>query len=164
MKLIDDKGRIFGKIHILDLLFILAVILIIFSSIAKILNRSVLDITTPQEYRDVEVEVVVNEDEGYLNIIKIGDILGEKRKYLDGEIISVEVDDVEERNLDENSNEIVSIDPTKEKANIVFTARVNYKDLNYMLGDQELREGKFIFLESDLYRLRAQIVNMKVVD
>lgn len=164
MKLIDERGRIFGKINILDLIFILALVLIIFVSVTKIFNRNVLEMVGSQEYKRVEVEAVIFEESGYLDVIKEGDTLGETREYLDGEILSVEIEPVEVLNLDENGNEVISIDPTREKANVVFTAQVLYQDSTYKLGEQELREGKSIFLESDLYKLSTQVVNMEVID
>lgn len=164
MKLIDKKGRILGKIHILDLLFILAVALVLVVSISKVLNQSVIDISGSQEKRNVEVRATITEERGFLDVVQLGDILGEDKEYFDVEILSVEAVPVELVNLDNDGNRVVSTDPARERVSLLFAGELVYENMAYKLGSQELAPGKTVFLESDLYKLRAQIVEIKVVD
>lgn len=164
MKLIDDKGRIFNKINILDLLFIVLILFLVFMSVIKIFGAELEDLTATDESFKVEFTVRVPMNKGYLDVIKEGDQLGEMKQFIDAYVKEVEVREVMATNLDENGNEVVSVDPTMEVAHVVVSANAPYKNMSYKLGNQELREGKIIFLESQFYRLKAQIESVKVVD
>ncbi len=164
MKLIDKEGRIFGKINILDFIAMILVVFLIFLSLLKILNKDLTDLSVKDEIVNVEVEATIVTDKGYLDVIKVGDQLGEMKHYLDAYVEEVEILPVEATNLDKDGNVVTSIDPLMEKARIKFKATTPYKNYSYKFGKQELRQGKIIFIESDLYRLKAQIVSLKVVD
>ena len=164
MKLIDKKGKIFGKINILDLIAIILVVFLIFLTFLKVTNKELSDLSVKDEIVDVEVEAYIVTDKGYLDVIKVGDQLGETKHYLESTIEEVEILPVEVTNLDVNGSLVVSVDPLMEKARIKFKATIPYKDYSYKFGKQELRQGKIIFVESDLYRHKAQIVSVKAVD
>ncbi|MBU5255026.1 DUF4330 domain-containing protein [Tissierella praeacuta] len=164
MKLIDEKGRIFGKINILDFIAMVLAVFLIFLSGLKVLNKDLTDLSVKDEIVNVEVEATIVIDKGYLDVIKVGDQLGEMKHYLDAYVEDVEILPVQVTNLDKDGNVVMSIDPMMEKARIKFKATTPYKNYSYKFGKQELRQGKTIFIESDLYRLKAQIVSLKVVD
>lgn len=165
MKFIDNNGKIFKKINILDFLFIIFVVFLVFLSVIRVLGKDLDDISiAPTERVKVEVSATILLDKGYINAIKEGDQLGETKEYLDAYVDKVEILPVYSTNLDINGNPVVSIDPTMDRAELVFTADVPYENMSYKLGNQELRQGKMIFIESDLYRYRAQIESLKVVN
>lgn len=164
MKLINKEGKIFGKINILDFIAIVVVLFLILLSFLKISNKELSDLSVKDQIVDVEVEAYIVTDAGYLDVIKVGDQLGETKHYLESTIEEVEIMPVEVTNLDKDGNSVVSIDPLMEKARVKLKATVPYKDYSYKFGKQELRQGKIIFIESDLYRHKAQIVSVKVVD
>lgn len=164
MKLIDKEGRMFGKINILDFIAIILVLFLIFLSFLKIMNKELSDLSVKDEIVDVEVEAYIVIEKGYLDVIKVGDQLGETKHYLESTIEEVEILPVEVTNLDKNGNVVVSTDPLMEKAIVKFKATTPYKNYSYKFGKQELRQGKIIFVESDLYRYKAQIVSVKAVD
>jgi len=164
LKLIDKKGRIFGKINILDFIAIIVMVALMLLIFMKVFNKQLSDLTAQKEMVTVQVKTEVVGDKGYFDVIKVGDKLGEGKKYLDGSVIDVELLPVEVANLDEEGNTVVSEDPLQQKAVVTFEATVPYEDYCYKLGSQELRQGKTIFLESDLYKYKAQIISIKVVE
>ncbi|NMA49239.1 MAG: DUF4330 family protein, partial [Tissierellia bacterium] len=103
-------------------------------------------------------------DAGYLDLIKEGDRIGEVKQYLDSYIKEVELAPVYSTNLNFNGEKVISIDPSMEIANIVVAGDMLYDNMSYKLGNQELRQGKIIFIESDFYRLKGQINWIKVVE
>ncbi|MCB5558756.1 DUF4330 domain-containing protein [Anaerosalibacter bizertensis] len=162
--MIDKEGRIFGKINILDFIFIVLIVVLVFLSSLKLLNKDVSDLASKDELVTVEVETSAIMDKGYFEVVKVGDKLGETKQYLDATIKDIKKLPVEESNLDIDGNTVVSVDPLKEKAVITFEATVPYEKFVYKFGKQELRQGKAIFIESDLYRYKAKITNLKVVE
>ena len=164
MKMINKEGKVFNKINILDLLFVAAIAFLIFLSVIKMMGKDLDDISLDSQIRTIVVEVSVVMDEGYLDTIRVGDRLGETKQYLDAYVESVEIEPVKVTNVDSRGNPVVSVDPLKEKAKVVFKATIPFESSSYKLGKQELRQGKIIFLESDFYRYFAQIESIKVVD
>lgn len=163
MKLIDKKGRLFGKINILDFIAIAFVLLLIVLATFKVSNKELSDLSTRDEMIKVEVQTSIIMDKGYFEVVKVGDKLGETKHYLDAEVTNIEILPVEILTEDEEGNSSVVEDPTVEKAIITFEGTLPYSNSSYQFGKQELRQGKIIFLESDLYRYRAQIMNLKAV-
>lgn len=163
MKIIDSQGRLFGKINILDFIAIAIILLLIVLSSMKILNKDLSDLSAKDEIFTIEVKTSVIMDKGYFDVVKVGDTLGEMKHYLDATIKDIEILPVEVLEKDENGNIIKTVDPYTEKAIITFEAKSPYKNNSYTFGKQELRQGKSIFLESDLYRYKVQIISLKVV-
>lgn len=164
MKMINKEGKLFNKINILDFIFILAILFLIFLSGIKIMGKELQDIGSSAENVKVEFSASILMDAGYLDVIKEGDRIGEVKQYLDSYIKEVQIVPLESTNLDFNGEKIVSIDPTMEIANIVVEGDMLFDNMSYKLGNQELRQGKIIFIESDYYRLKGQINWIKVVE
>lgn len=164
MKLIDKEGKIFGKFNILDFIAILLVLFLILLSFLKITNKELSDLSVKDVIVDVEVEVHIIADKGYLDVIKVGDQIGEAKHYLEAYIEEVEILPLEVTNLDRDGQTVKSMDPLLEKARVKFKATLSHKNNSYKFGKQELRQGMIIFVESDLYRYRGQIASVKVVD
>lgn len=163
MKLIDEKGRIFGKINILDFIAIVLVLFLIVLTSFKVFNKNIIDLSSNDEMIKVEVKASVIMDKGYFDVIKVGDKLGETKDYLDAVVKDVEILTVNIIEEDDDGNCTSVENPLTQKAIITFEATLPYKNNIYEFGRQELRQGKMFFLESDLYRYRAQIINLKVV-
>ena len=164
MKMISKEGKVLNKINILDLLFVAAIAFLIFLSIIKMMGKDLDDISLNSQIRTIEVKVSVVMDKGYLDTIRVGDRLGETKQHLEAYVESIKIEPVMVTNPDSEGNPVVSEDPLKEKASVVFKATIPYESSSYKLGKQELRQGKIIFLESDFYRYFAQIESIKVVD
>jgi len=163
MKFIEN-GKILKKFNILDFLFIIFVLFLVFLSTIRIMGKDLDDIATTSDKVKIQVEATIIADKGYLNPIKAGDQLGESKEYFDAYIEKVEIKPIYSTNLDSDGNPITSIDPTKEKAEISFTAELPFENMSYKFGKQELRQGKIVFVESGLYRYKAQIESLKVVN
>lgn len=163
MKIIDEKGRIFGKINVLDFIAMAFVLLLVVLASFKVFNTDLSDLSAKDEMVKVQVETSIIMDKGYFEVVKVGDKLGETKHYLDAVVTDVKILPVEINTQDEEGNLITLEDPTVEKAIITFEGTLPYSNSSYQFGKQELRQGKIIFLESDLYRYRAQIINLKAV-
>lgn len=164
MKMINKEGKLFNKINILDFIFILALVFLIFLSAIKIMGKDLQDIGSSAENVKVEFSASILADAGYLDLIKKGDKIGEVKQYLDSYIKEVEILPVYSTNLNFNGEKIVSIDPSMEIANVVVAGDMIYDNMSYKLGNQELRQGKIIFIESEFYKLKGQINWIKVVE
>lgn len=87
MKVIDSKGRIFGKINIVDIAVLAIIVLVVFGGIYKLGQLSnVMEDHTNEIYVTIELE---GEGTGLVEAIQEGDILMDSvRGTVFGEVIS----------------------------------------------------------------------------
>ena len=164
MKFIDENGRILNKINILDLLFIILIVFLSFLAFLKVSGNNLEDLSASKDFYNVEFTLSIPMSTGYLDSLKVGDQLSETKQFLNGYVEDIEINPVIVNNLDKDGYEVESIDPTQELAYVTVSANVPYENMSYKLGNQELREGKILFFETQLYRVKAQIISLKVVN
>ncbi|WP_422486171.1 DUF4330 domain-containing protein [Gudongella sp. DL1XJH-153] len=164
MNMINKEGKVFNKINILDLIFIGVIVLLLFLSVIKIMGKDLEDIGASAESVHVRFVASIPYDTGYLDSIQVGDTIGETKQYLEATVVDVQVMPVYETNLDNSGNPVKSVDPTMEEAIVTIEGTLPYDSMSYKLGAQEVRQGKKIFIESDFYRLKGQIVSIEVVN
>ncbi|WP_409226979.1 DUF4330 domain-containing protein [Gudongella sp. SC589] len=164
MKIINKEGKVFNRINILDLIFVAAIVLLLFLSAIKIMGKDIEDIGSSAESVQVRFVASIPYEKGYLDSINIGDTIGETKQYLQAEVVHVEIVPVYETNLDWEGNPVRSVDPTMEEARVTIEGTLPYESMSYKLGAQEIRQGKIIFIESDFYRLKGQIETIEVVN
>lgn len=163
MKPIDKKGRLFGKINVLDFIVIVLVIGLIILASRNIFDKEESNISTKDEMFDLEIETIIIMDKGYFDLIKVGNRLTESQDYLDGRVKDIKILPVEIVKEDLYGNIIKGEDPALEKAIVTIEGKASYSNHTYEFGKQEIRQGRKIFIESDLYRYRVEILDFKVV-
>lgn len=164
MKIIDNKGKIFGRISILDILLIITVIAMVFFAVLRLMNKDVSDLRSDKRVDKLRVVLRVDEDRGFLDAIRVNDRLGEMKKHFDVYVKEVKLEDVYTKTLDKDNKEVNTIDPSKQRALVIVEGSFPFINNSYKMGKQEIREGSTIFLESDFYRLKALVLESKVVD
>lgn len=162
MKLVDDKGRLFGKLNLLDILGILLLVSLLFLSFLKITDNSIASITSAEENVKVELTLSIVMDKGYFDVLKVGDRITEDKRALTGEVTNIEFRDVYATSTDIDGKAVDSIDPTKQEAVVTIETELLKRGALYKLGKQEARQGLMLFLESDLYKYSTKIVDFKV--
>lgn len=162
MKLVDDKGRLFGKLNLLDILGILLLVFLLFLSFLKITDKSIASITSAEEKVKVELTLSIVMDKGFFDVLKEGNQITEDKRDLVGKVTKVEIRDVYATNTDINGKAVDSIDPTKEEAIVTIETELLKRGALYKLGKQEVRQGLMFFLESDFYKYSTKIVDFKV--
>lgn len=163
------EGKIFGKINILDFLFLIVLIMLLFLAFLKATGKEIEEIGSTAEIKEVYVvaTTIINEDEwlgtGYLDSIKEGDRLGATKQYIDAFVEKVELLPVKEVNMDINGNPVESVNPSKEQLRIEFRGKLPFEKNVLKFGDEELRQGKIVFIQSDAFRYKAMIDSIEEV-
>jgi hypothetical protein len=139
MKIIDDKGRLFGKINIFDIMILLLVALLGVATYVGITSphRFSRIITGKPEYRQVKVTVILPESMHWLKeYIRVGDV--QRGRY--GGVIA-EIRKVEDRLSHNNEYLLVEL---KVKATVTPGERLSF-------GGRLLRVGEdFLFKSRDV--------------
>lgn len=163
MKIIDKHGKLFGKVHIFDILICIVFIVVIFGAFNKLSGDALIDFGTGDK---VEIEFwaeTIPYAVEALECVKPGDKLAEDKKYLDGEIVEVKIVDANVSYPDNNGVVITGPHPYQKKAVIKAKAVVDKKNLIYELGKQEIREGQVIFLTTEKVSLSVIVTDYQEV-
>lgn len=166
MKIIDDKGKLFGKLNILDLMGICLILFLVFLSFLKITDNSISSITLSEIEVPAVMKLSIIYDKGYFEVLKVGDKIAEDKRYLgegdECKVTKIEFQDVYKTNVDANGNAVKSVDPTLQEAIVTVETTLVKKGPVYKLGKQEVRHGIMVFLESSLYKYSTKVVDLQV--
>ena len=150
MKLIDEKGKLFGKINIIDLIIIICVVLVAAALVYKFAAPAAENVVAPKS--DMIVTMRVRGAMDYLDTevkkeLAPGTKLVAGSDYIAGaEVVSVEsVPYLVAATTDDG--EIVTVsDPQKRDLIITVKSKQNKNDPILKIGTQEVRIGRgFIF-------------------
>ncbi|NLM06661.1 MAG: DUF4330 domain-containing protein [Tissierellia bacterium] len=164
MKIIDKEGRVFGKISILDLIAVLVLLVLLFFMVLRLSNKEISDVVEGDEVRLIRWEVTLEGRKDSLRTIKIGDKIGEMKKFFDAEVVDIKITDAVENHLDKDGKTVESVNPLMERAVVTVEGRLPYQSHSYKLGKQEIRFGQNVLLESQNYRFKGDISNVEVIE
>jgi len=151
MKFIDDKGRLFGKINIIDaaIIILLTAIVIIYAGLIK----KTTSIDDFYKIKSVVVKVYVKSAPiKILKIAKIGDQSIDTKVGFHGVLEKI-TDRKKEENLSDESMEITDL---------IVELRLNV----YKVGDlllykkSPIKLGRWVNFETDNYRLQGEILEI----
>lgn len=164
MKLIDKSGKLFGKVHIFDIVIALVFVTIILGALNKFSGGNLISFSGGTKEVDVVYWLETNEYRPeFLESIKVGDILAEDKKFLEGKIEEIEIIDFNVTEVDNNGNTVVGPHPFMKKARVKVSATLNYNEPLYDLGKQEVRVGAILFLTTEKAKLSVTVTDFKDV-
>lgn len=153
MKLIDEKGRLFGKINLIDLLVVLLVVAVIFAVVWKLGgNKAAAAVTGQNKTAVYTVEIEdVPADIAAFSKTQLG-----KSLVNDSKIIAAAITDVQTEVFDAaTGHETIFITV---QADASFTGNV------YKVGPQEVRVGYEYILKTSEFELTGLICALEVTD
>lgn len=159
MKLLDEKGRLFGKLNILDLLVIVIVIAAAAVLVAKFTGNSALSGTTTKLTYTVKVCNVDKEVYDSIQQYIPGQLMA-SGEMLDGYVVSADAtpSKATEYVIDASSNG-VTLAPAEDTYDVVFTIEANVQDsLTNEVGTQEVRVGKTHIVKTAQFELDSGVI------
>ena len=159
--MIDEKGRLFGKINIVDLLVILVVLIGIVVVAVKFLapgsTTAVNPAKTPVTYQ-VLVESV--QPEVYENIQEhIPGTLMASGEFLDGQVTAVTATPHASEASVSASGEMLLVPVDSDLLDLVFTIECNVVNpVTTEIGPQEVRIGKTHIVKTDKFELTNGVI------
>ena len=149
MKLIDEKGKLFGLINIIDLIIVLCIALVAVAAAYKFAAPAATDVIAPKS--DMVVTMRVRGSMGYLDreVKKLtpGTRLVAGSGYVaDAEVVSVESVPYRITTPTDDGRLVGANDPEKTDLIITVKAKQSKTDPILKIGNQEVRIGRgFIF-------------------
>lgn len=168
MKLFDKKGRLFGKLNIIDLLVILLVVAVIAAVGVKLTGTDLTQSNqlTNGEMKDVSYSVLCR-----MVHVDVADALEEtevgKQLMSNGELVeSCYITGVERRPYYETylteDGEIRKV-PLEDYCELLFTigGEAPYVENSYLIGTQEIRVGKSHIVKTVTMELTGTVMEME---
>lgn len=164
MKIINKDLKLFGKIHLLDILIIVLFLFLLVGLVDKFSDGKLVSSLSGASDLKIRVSFVTEPYyEESLKNIKIDDKLVDNKKYLDGKISNVEIIDYKISKLDNNGENIVGSHPDYKRANVEVICTVKYAPPVYSFGKQEFTEGNIVFLTTETINLKAYVTKIEKV-
>lgn len=153
MKIIDEKGRLFGKLNLIDLLVIVLVLAVVFAVIWKTVGQKAVESASTQALR-VEYTVLCSETPKEIcNFAQtqVGEKLLNNAVLLDAVITACHAEPVDPTAPDGTQNLFITIEASATTANNI-----------YKVASQEIRVGYEYNVKTPCFELPGVICDMEV--
>ena len=161
MKLIDEKGRLFGKVNVVDLI-VLVIIVGIIGAVGYRLTSSRLNagegnpLTTEDQYCYVTLysSLVVPE---IAQSLEVGEKLVANSQYTDAEIVSIEEKPASYVATNDEGEAVLSEHPLWKDVTVVVREKIDPSSITLKVGDQEVRVGYSFILKTQTVETNCRI-------
>lgn len=163
MKVVNEKGKLFGLINVVDLLVIVFVIAVIAGVVWKVGFNKVADAFASDMEIKFTVKVEQVDKEIYDKIVEtLPAPIMNQGSYVDSEVVSAEFLEYIDVGEDEYGNKTYYADETM--CNVLFTATcmVPKNSVNLPVGSQEVRLGKAFILKTRNFELTGTIMSLDI--
>lgn len=149
MKIVNEKGKLFGIINPVDLIVILAIIALVFALGVKFLRAPVEAVVSDKQEMEITLRVrgAMPSLVTATTAIEPGTKLVAGNDYVaDASVVSVAVEDYVYTIADDKGVTVETVDPMKKDLVIVIKGIGSPSDAILKVGNQEVRTGRgFIF-------------------
>ena len=152
MKVIDEKGRLFGKVNLIDLLVILIIVLAAAALLWKFAGNKAVEAVSAKPKTatfTVLVQDVPDEVCAFAET-QIGEQLTNSGKLIDGVVVSAE-----KKSVDGQKNPDLYV---------TVQADVSYASYVYKVGTQEVRVGFEYILKTSAFEVTGTVCALEVAD
>ena len=166
MKLLDDKGKLFGKVNIIDLLVVLVLIAGV-AAVAWKLGGSAVTDAINSNAATIRYEVVCsNVDPATCDfaVSHVGGQLMSNGDLLDGYITDCVIEPHTEMVLDADGNPKQVEDPEVHDLRFTIETKVSQAANAYAVGSQEVRVGKSHIVKTVELEINGYITSIEMVD
>lgn len=163
MKIIDDKGRLFGKLNLLDFVIVAFIILVIGAIGIKLLqNPESYGVTSSTELEDMYVTIrcqAVTQD--FIDSIEAGDKLIAQNSYTGGEVYNVsEGFPYQYTGINSEGEVVLSDHPTLQDVYITLKTEQNPDSPVFKANGQEVRIGIRMFFKTQKVEMTATVMDI----
>ncbi|MFI3312959.1 MAG: DUF4330 domain-containing protein, partial [Eubacteriales bacterium] len=165
LKFLDEKGRLFGKVNLVDLLVVLAIVFAVGAVGWKVASPSVTSaVDSIRDIPPLTYEVrCINVDNTVATYAEtqIGTQLMASGNMVDGYITDVLIEPGTEIILDSDGNPVVAENPSYKT--VTFTVEANIEPVGnaYTVGTQEVRAGKTHIVKTLTLEVQGIVTEME---
>lgn len=167
MKVLDEKGRLFGKINLIDLLVILLVLAVIAAVVWKMGGQEIGEAVAGgnPKYRVEVLCADVNPTVcDYVLAHPGGQLMSKSGDMLNGYIVDCTLEPQMEFAVDGEGNPVQAEDTSLHHLRFIFETELSKTGASYSLGDQEVRVGRALLVRTNEIEITGRIMSMEPVD
>jgi len=158
MALLDNRGKLFGLINIIDLIIILLVLLVAAGAAYKLTNKSAQEKTVTVEFK-VMIPFVRPE---LAQAIKVGDKMVTGGSYTNVTVKDIQIKDGYSVNVDSSGQRVESYDPYLKDIYVTNIGTTVLSSAAINMGGQEVRVGKEYYVKSRDYEFKGTVTEVNV--
>lgn len=167
MKLINEKGKLFGIINVVDLVILVAVLAVAGAIGWQLLGSKVNDAVAPQVELTTEVAIIGTAPR-ILTEIERQDLVGQKivagNEYLNAEITDVKIEDYVVQAIRDDGVIVDATDPSKKDVIITIKTTVAKGTPSPKIGSQEVRAGRTYIVKTQTFECSGTIRYVEIAE
>ncbi len=156
MKLIDEKGKLFGKVNIVDLVVLLLIVALVGAVGYKALGPKVA-VSPNAEGKATFVVKLAVKPEKWMSALKPGDQLVYGTSFVNAYIENIVSQPGELSAVTADGESVISVHPTLKDIYVTINAKVNANDAILKVGTQELALGKKFTLKTQKFEIDGTV-------
>ncbi len=159
MKIINEKGKLFGVINVIDLVILVAVILVAAAAVYKFAGPKVGEAIAPKSdmYVSMRIRGAMDYLEAELSKMQPGDKLVAGNGFVDAEVVSVSSIPYLSAANTADGKFVTAADPQKYDVIVTVKAEQSKTDPIYKIGTQEVRIGRGFILKTQTVEVNTII-------
>ncbi len=165
MKIINEKGKLFGIINVVDLLVLVAALSVVLGVGYKLFKNNVTDVTSPMT--DLTMVVRVRGAMPYLveeleRNSPVGKQMVAGNDYVDGDIVDMQFEDYVQYIATDDGHIVEAVDGVRK--DIIFTIKAEVKrdaPVN-KIGSQEVRAGRTFTVKTNDFEINGSITSLDI--
>lgn len=159
MKLVNEKGKLFGIINVIDLVILLVIALVAVAAVYKFAAPAASDVIAPKSDMTVTMRVRGAMDYLEAEVMKLqaGERLIMGSDYVDAEVVSVESVPYLSAATSAEGKFVTAADPQKSDLIIKIKAKQSKTDPILKIGTQEIRIGRGFTFKTQTIEVNAII-------
>lgn len=166
MKVVDEKGKLFGKINLIDLIVILVLVLVVAAVVWKVAGSRISGaVDKLGNVPTVRYEVLcTNVDSAAADaaVTHIGEQLMSNGDMMDAKITDCVIEPYYILASDAQGNPVQLESPTSKNLRFTIEAKIPFSNNAYAIGTQEIRVGKSHIVKTPSIEFNGSITNMEV--
>lgn len=167
MKIVNEKGKLFGLINVVDLLILITVIALGGAIAWQLFGTQVNDAVSPQADLTAEV-VIIGTAPRLVDEILRQDLVGEKmvsgNDYVNATVTDVWLEDYVMQAIRDDGVIVDAIDPSKKDVVVQIKTTVAKDTASPKIGSQEVRAGKTFIIKTQTFECSGTIRYVEISD
>lgn len=167
MKIINEKGKLFGIINVVDLLVLVAAIAVVAGVGYKLFAKQIKEVASPQVSLTMTVRVrgstpfLVNEVQ---RNSQVGKSLVNGNSYVNAQITDMKIDDYNQQVTTADGRIVTATDPEKKDLVFTITTKVSKDTPAPAIGTQEVRAGRTFIVKTNDFETTGNIDSVDIAD
>lgn len=167
MKIINEKGRLFGIINIVDLLLVIAILAVAGGVGWKLLGPQVTEKVSPQVEMTANM-VVIGTPPRLIEEINRQDPVGQRlvagNEYMSATIEDIKIENYVVQAVTADGTIVDAVDPSKKDVIFTIKTKVSAGTPNPKIGSQEVKAGKTFILKTQTLEVIATIKSVDIAE